>query len=83
MQQLKEAGVGVLIVSWSPPNMVDNTDTVMPDLLDAAHRYQLKIAPHIEPYEGRNPINLMDHIRYLFTQYGSHPALYRLRREDE
>ncbi|XP_011498670.1 PREDICTED: glycoprotein endo-alpha-1,2-mannosidase [Ceratosolen solmsi marchali] len=83
MRQLKEAGIGAVIVSWTPPTSNENTDSIMPDLLDAAHRYQLKIAPHIEPYEGRNPINLMEHLRYLFSQYGSHPALYRMRRESD
>lgn len=74
---------GVAVVSWTPPSSTDNTDSIMPDLLDTAHRYQLKIAPHIEPYPGRNPINLMEHIRYILNQYGSHPALYRMRRENE
>lgn len=83
MKQMKEAGIGVVVVSWSPPSADDNTDSVMPDLLDTAHRYHLKVAPHIEPYKGRNPINLMEHIRYIFNQYGSHPALYRMRREHE
>ena len=83
MKQIKEAGVGVLIVSWIPPTMLHNSDSLMPDLLDAAQRHQLKVAPHIEPYEGRNPINLMEYMRYLFMTYGSHPALYRRRREDE
>ncbi|XP_015117471.1 glycoprotein endo-alpha-1,2-mannosidase-like protein [Diachasma alloeum] len=80
MRQLRDAGVGVLVVSWTPPNTPDNTDPVMPDLLNAAHRYNLKIAPHIEPYPGRNPINLIEHIRYLFSKYSSHPALHRARK---
>lgn len=83
MKQLREAGVGVLVVSWIPPNSPDNTDIAMPDLLDTAHRYNLKIAPHIEPYPGRNPINLIEHIRYLFGRYSSHPALHRARRNNE
>ncbi|CAG5101285.1 2-mannosidase (Mus musculus) [Cotesia congregata] len=76
MRQLRETGVGVLVVSWTPPNTPDNTDSVMADLLDAAHRYNLKIAPHIEPYPGRNPINLIQHINgpllpviYIYDSY--------------
>ncbi|XP_034940136.1 glycoprotein endo-alpha-1,2-mannosidase-like [Chelonus insularis] len=80
MKQLKETGVGVLVVSWIPPNLPDSTDSLMADLLDAAHRYSLKIAPHIEPYPGRNPINLIDHIKYLFERYASHPALHRVKK---
>ncbi|XP_015609754.1 glycoprotein endo-alpha-1,2-mannosidase [Cephus cinctus] len=83
MKQLKEAGVGVVVVSWTPPTANDNTDSIMPDLLDTAHRYHLKIAPHIEPYAGRNPINLIEHIRHLFNKYGSHPALYRMKRQED
>ncbi|XP_014233534.1 glycoprotein endo-alpha-1,2-mannosidase [Trichogramma pretiosum] len=83
MRQLRDAGIGVAVVSWSPPSSIDDTDSIMPDILDAAHRYQLKIAPHIEPYPGRNPINLMEHIRYLLNQYASHPALYRMKRESD
>ncbi|XP_058808109.1 glycoprotein endo-alpha-1,2-mannosidase-like protein isoform X2 [Phymastichus coffea] len=83
MRQLRDAGIGVAVVSWTPPSASDKTDSLMPDLLDAAHRHQLRVAPHIEPYAGRNPINLMEHIRYVLERYGSHPALCRMRREDD
>lgn len=82
MRQLRDIGVGVVIVSWSPLTPDDDTDAMMPDLLDTAHRYQLKVSPHIISYEGRNPINLLEHIRYLFNQYGSHPALYRMKKTE-
>ncbi|PSN44627.1 hypothetical protein C0J52_10006 [Blattella germanica] len=55
-------------------------DSLMPMLLDAAQRYDLRIAPHIEPYRDRNPINFSEHLRYIISQYGSHPALYRMQR---
>ncbi|XP_046415760.1 glycoprotein endo-alpha-1,2-mannosidase [Neodiprion fabricii] len=83
MKQLKETGVGVVVVSWIPPNAIDSTDSVMSDILDAAHRYSLKVAPHIEPYAGRNPINLIEHLKYLFSEYGKHPALHRIKRETD
>lgn len=83
MSQLREAGVGVVVVSWTPPNSAENTDAVMPDLLDIANRHGIKVAIHVEPYDGRNPINLMENIRYLFNQYGSHPALHRIKRNHE
>lgn len=83
MRQLRESGIGVLVVSWIPPNSIDSTDSVMQDLLDTAHRYGLKISPHIEPYAGRNPINLIEHLRYLFNRYGSHPALHKIKRNTE
>lgn len=83
MKQLREAGVGVVVVSWIPPTAIDATDLVMSDILDAAHRYNLKVAPHMEPYAGRNPINLLEHLKYLFNEYGSHPALHTMKRETE
>lgn len=83
MRQLRDTGVGVLVVSWNPPNTPDSSDSIMADLLDTASRYKLRIAPHIEPYPGRNPINLIQHIRYLFGRYASHPALHRARKTNK
>ena len=55
-------------------------DSLMTTLLDAAHRYDLQVAPHIEPYRDRNPINFSEHLRYMIRNYGTHPALYRMQR---
>jgi hypothetical protein len=58
-------------------------DLVLPLLLDSAHRHDLRVAPHIEPYRDRNPINLSEHLRYIIGRYGAHPALYRMQRRGQ
>jgi hypothetical protein len=45
-------------------------------MLDIADHYGIKIAFHIEPYSGRTATNLMSDIRYIYKQYGSHPAFF-------
>ncbi|XP_063234008.1 glycoprotein endo-alpha-1,2-mannosidase-like protein [Bacillus rossius redtenbacheri] len=84
MQQLKDSGVGTLVVSWYPPGMADPEgsppDAVLPELLDAAHAHGLKVAVHVEPYRGRSPASLAEQVRYLVLQYGTHPALLRMAR---
>ncbi|KAK3925726.1 Glycoprotein endo-alpha-1,2-mannosidase [Frankliniella fusca] len=80
MRLMHQAGIGVVVLSWYPEGMTDSPEDVLPLILDAAHRYKLKVAPHIEPYMNRNPINLHQHISHLIFKYGNHPALYRMRR---
>ncbi len=71
---LRQAGVGLIISSWW--GKYDRTDTALPLMLDIADHYGIKIAFHIEPYSGRSAANLMRDIRYIYDQYGSHPAFY-------
>ncbi|KAK6636794.1 hypothetical protein RUM43_010457 [Polyplax serrata] len=86
MRQIRDVGVGVLIVSWYPPGMSDgpskSSDTVFRQLLDTAEKFQLKVSPHVEPYVGRNPLNFLQHLKYFTKTYGSHPALYRMKRRN-
>jgi glycoprotein endo-alpha-1,2-mannosidase len=78
MEQLREAGIGVLIVSWYPPGLADDhgkpLDPLMPAILDAAHQYKLKVCFHIEPYKNRTPESVVQDLRYLRESYGAHPA---------
>ncbi|KAK5650841.1 hypothetical protein RI129_001870 [Pyrocoelia pectoralis] len=82
MKQLREAGIGVIVVSWSPPNYADSPSSMLPLLFRYAKLYELRIALHIEPYFNRNPINLLQHLRTFLIQYGKHAALYKLKRDD-
>ncbi|XP_033095262.1 glycoprotein endo-alpha-1,2-mannosidase-like [Anneissia japonica] len=81
MQYMYKARVGVLVVSWYPPGKADNeghpSDDLMPILLDAAHRYQLKVAIHSEPYKDRDETTVKADLKYIMSRYGNHPALYR------
>lgn len=78
MQQINNAGIGVVVVSWVPPNFTDSPNTILPTLFDAAAKHNVKIAIHVEPYLERNPINLLDHLRAFLKAYGKHPALYKI-----
>jgi len=85
MQQIRAAGIGVLAVSWYPPGEHDTQrlegdwngwDSLLPQLMDAAHKYELKVCFHIEPYRNRSHATLRKHIQYILTTHGSHPAFY-------
>ncbi|XP_059374664.1 glycoprotein endo-alpha-1,2-mannosidase-like [Carassius carassius] len=83
MRQLRTADVGVLAVSWYPPSMNDDNgeeiDNLLPLVLDAADKYQLKVAFHIEPYKERDDANMHENIKYIVERYGNHPAFYRYK----
>jgi len=82
MKMLRQAGVGVLVVSWYPPGKHDgegkSLDEVIPLLLDIAKNYALKIALHLEPYENRTAHSVYNDIKYIHSQYGTHPAFYKV-----
>ena len=87
MQQLQEAGVGVIAVSWYPAGLSDDEgpppDPVIPVLLDAALDYGVKVTLHIEPYKGRTPQSVRDDLQYIHAHYSQHPAFYKLQRSGE
>lgn len=80
MKQMKEAGIGTIVLSWSPPNFKDSPYKILPVLFETAAKYKLKIALHIEPYLGRNPINLMKYLQDFFREYRNHSALYTVKK---
>ncbi|KAG2467740.1 glycoprotein endo-alpha-1,2-mannosidase [Polypterus senegalus] len=83
MQQLQTAAIGVLSLSWYPPDMKDDagepTDELVPAVLDIAHKYQVKVTFHIEPYQGRNDLTMRNNIQYIIDKYGGHPAFYKYK----
>jgi hypothetical protein len=46
-------------------------------VLDAAARYGIRIAWHLEPYSGRTAASTVADINYIDQRYGQHPAFYR------
>ena len=72
---LREAGVGVIVSSWWGQR--SREDQAVPLLLDAAERYGIKVAFHIEPYGGRTAERLVNDVEYLYTHYGDHPTFFR------
>ncbi|KAM6115925.1 LOW QUALITY PROTEIN: glycoprotein endo-alpha-1,2-mannosidase-like protein [Phoenicopterus ruber ruber] len=76
MGQLRAAAIGVLVLSWYPPGLADDngepSDSLVPSILDAAHRYAIKVAFHIQPYKGRDDHTVHENIKYIMDKYGSH-----------
>lgn len=84
MYQLRQAGVGVVSVSWYPSGDADDEglppDSLLPLLLDIAHLYSIQVAIHIEPYKGRSPNTVREDLEYIVEKYSSHSALYKYGR---
>lgn len=83
MQQLRTAAIGVIAVSWYPPNTKDDNgepmDDFVPLLLEVAHKYHIKVLFHIEPYKGRDEVNMFTNVKYIIEKYGEHPAFFKYR----
>ena len=84
-----EHGIDVVVVSWwGRPEVTTgdsqgvSTDELLDVVLDAAARTGLKVALHLEPYEGRSAASFRDDVVYLARRYGSHPATLRLPRSN-
>lgn len=80
MKLLQDAGIGVIVLSWLPAKFVDSPHDVLHTIFDVATKYKLKIAIHIQPYPGRNPINLQEHLRVFFNIFRNHTALYKIKK---
>lgn len=74
MQMMKDSGVGVVVISWLGKDSF--TDKSVVKYLDAAQRFGLKIAFHIEPFY-KTIIELRDQLSYLVKTYSQHPAFYK------
>ncbi|KAM9059635.1 glycoprotein endo-alpha-1,2-mannosidase isoform 1-T2 [Megaptera novaeangliae] len=83
MKQMYSASIGVLALSWYPPDSNDEngepTDNLVPAILDKAHKYNLKVTFHIEPYKNRDDKNMYRNVKYIIDKYGNHPAFYRYK----
>ncbi|KAM9851564.1 glycoprotein endo-alpha-1,2-mannosidase-like protein isoform 2-T2 [Aulostomus maculatus] len=81
MEQIGASAAGVLVLSWYPPGLADDngepTEDLVPAVLDAAYRHNLKVAFHIQPYRGRNDLSVHDNIKYIIDRYGDHGAFYK------
>lgn len=81
---LSIAGVGVIAVSYYPPGLSDDNgedwQAIFPDLLDAAEKYKIKVAFHIEPYHSRSQESVKIDIKYIIETYSKHAAFYKLTR---
>jgi glycoprotein endo-alpha-1,2-mannosidase len=74
MEWIREAGIGVLAISWWGPNSF--TDKSVLTYLDFAETFGLKITFHIEPvYKTIEEFKNL--IEYLVEKYNHHPALFK------
>jgi glycoprotein endo-alpha-1,2-mannosidase len=78
MEELRAARVGVISVSWWGQGSIE--DVALPALFSAAAVAGVKIAFHMEPYQGQTAASIVSDIRYLLARYGGSPALYRVSR---
>jgi glycoprotein endo-alpha-1,2-mannosidase len=75
MQQIRQAGIGVVAVSWWGKDSFSNKS--IGTYLDIAHDYGLKIAFHIEPIY-KTTKEFKGHLEYILDNYSEHPAFYKL-----
>lgn len=74
MALIKEAGIGVLAISWWGENHFTNKSVKM--YLDYAQKFGLKLTFHIEPvYKTAEQFRNL--IEYLTESYNDHPALFK------
>lgn len=78
MSWLRSANVGIIITSWWGKGT--HEDHLTQIILDGANTYGLKVAFHIEPYNGRTAESIKADIQYIYTSYGAHPAFYKIAR---
>lgn len=74
MKQLRKAGVGVISVSWYPPqsrdpNAILFVDDLMPTILDVANEHAIQVCFHIEPYEHRSALTVKRDIEYIVNTF--------------
>ncbi len=78
MTDLRSTGVGAIAVSWWGQNSWD--DQSLAALFAAAEAAGIRIAFHLEPYNGQTVASVASDIRYLVGRFGSSPALLRISR---
>lgn len=76
MKMYARAGMGVVAVTWWGDHYQGAES--LPTLFDEAHKNDLKVCFHIEPYGGRSAQSVRENIQHFIEKFGQHPALYRL-----
>ncbi len=78
MQWIQNAGAGVVVMSWWGQDSWEDNHTLQ--VLNAADAKGLKVAFLLEPYKDSSVSKLKEDIKYIYDNYGSHPAFYRVAR---
>jgi glycoprotein endo-alpha-1,2-mannosidase len=75
-----KAKVNVVVISWwalEGDEQSSGIDHITPMLFEVALELDMRIAFHLEPYNGRTALSTKKNLQTIMTQYGKHPALYR------
>lgn len=78
MRELRLARIGVIAVSWWGQGSWE--DQTLDALFAAADAAGIRVAFHLEPYQGQTATSVEADIHYLLGRFGASPALYRLSR---
>lgn len=78
MADLRSARIGVIAVSWWGQGTWD--DSSLDAVFAAAGSAGIKIAFHMEPYQGQTAASIASDVRYLLGRYGTSAALLRISR---
>lgn len=73
MAWLRQAGVGVIALSWW---MDESADSMTKLVMDTAAKYGIKVTFHIEPANARDADRFQSEVLSLIKKYGSHPAFF-------
>ncbi len=68
MAEIASMGIETVVVSWWGPNSYE--DRALPGVVRAARDRGLRVAIHIEPYEGRSPDLVQRDVLALSSRYG-------------
>eukprot|EP00930_Biecheleria_cincta_P050683 TRINITY_DN35871_c0_g1_i1.p1 TRINITY_DN35871_c0_g1~~TRINITY_DN35871_c0_g1_i1.p1 ORF type:complete len:463 (+),score=46.27 TRINITY_DN35871_c0_g1_i1:100-1488(+) len=85
LHMMRDASVGVAILSWYPPGRSDVNGASDSEsrreqlglLLDEALKVGVEVAIHVEAYAGRNSTTLRRDLTWLLEHYGAHKAIHR------
>jgi len=84
-REMLAVGINVAVVSWwGRPEITGgdsqgtSTDEKMAGMLSAAEETGMKIAFHLEPYEGRSAQSFSDDVYYIIDKYGGSQSLHRI-----
>jgi len=75
MEQLRQAKIGVICVSWLGPDSFEAK--ALPPVMDIAAQYEIAVNFHLEPAVQGSMEEVAQAIKYLIDEYGDHPAFYR------
>ena len=89
MYEMKEYEIESIIVSWwgrpefsKGDSQGVSTDHAIANVLEIAFETNIKVALHLEPYEGRSVDSIRLDLEYITEKYSKHPAIARSKRSE-